>query len=240
MMVAVASAALTVAAVAPVGAATPRLPDLGMAPLADIRVETQPGRTVLRFSATVVNVGVGPFDIRGNRARTSVAAMKVRQRLFNTDGTKTVFLTGASMFYSGDGHDHWHIRDLQRYTIHSINTDAELGAGAKVGFCFWDNVAYRTTLPRAPQSPRYNSCGVASSLSVNMGLSVGWGDLYPWYLPDQWIDITGLPAGDYILRAHADPKGFFTEANVNNNKTWTKIRISATNQVTILEQGPAA
>ena len=129
---------------------------------------------------------------------------------------------------------------MYKRQIHSLATDSELGNGAKVGFCFWDNVAYRTSLPRAPQAPRYNSCGNSTSLTVNMGLSVGWGDLYPWYLTDQWIDITGMPAGDYIMRAHADPKGLFTEANVNNNKTWTKIRISAANQVTVLEQGPAA
>jgi len=55
-----------------------------------------------------------------------------------------------------------------------------------------------------------------------------------------WIDITGLAPGNYVVRARADPQAMFTEASVANNMTWTKTRISASNQVTVLEQGPAA
>ncbi len=73
-----------------------------------------------------------------------------------------------------------------------------------------------------------------------MGLSPGWGDVYGWYLAWQWIDVSGLAPGDYVVRARADPQAMFTEANTSNNTTWTKIRITATNQVTVLEQGPAA
>ncbi|MGI9023663.1 MAG: lysyl oxidase family protein [Acidimicrobiales bacterium] len=240
MTMAIAMAAVALVALPPAGAATPRLPDLGMASLADFRIETPPGQRLLRFTALVVNVGAGPFDLKGVRKNTTVTEMRVKQRLFNDDGTKSTLATSATMFYAGDGHDHWHVRDLQRYTIHSIGTDTELSAGAKTGFCFFDGVAYRLSLPRAPQRPRYSSCGASASTTVSMGLSVGWGDVYPWNLAFQWIDISALPAGDYIVRAKADPKGLFTEASKGNNATWTKIRIGATNQVTVLEQGPAA
>lgn len=241
MMVAVALAALTLVSPAPVAAATPRLPDLGMAPLSDFRIETSPtGQKLLRFTALVVNVGAGPFDLEGRRPNATATDMRVKQRLFNDDGTKTTLSTNATMFYSGDGHNHWHVRDLQRYTINSIDADSELGAGAKTGFCFFDGVAFRTSLPKSPPRPRYSSCGTQASTKVGMGLSVGWGDVYTWNLAFQWIDISALPAGDYRMRAQADPKGLFTEANTANNKTWTKIRISATNQVTVLEQGPSA
>jgi len=166
--------------------------------------------------------------------------MTVKQRLVNVDGTKTWRKTSASMFYAGDGHDHWHVKDLERYTIHPVASDTELGRGAKTGFCFSDNASFRTTLPKAPQVPVYRSCGVPDSTVVTMGLSVGWGDFYTWNLAWQWIDISSLPAGDYVVRARADPQGQFTEANVTNNMTWTKIRIGATSDVTVLEQGPSA
>lgn len=71
-------------------------------------------------------------------------------------------------------------------------------------------------------------------------LSVGWGDFYLWNLAWQWIDVSGLPAGDYVVRARADPQAMFSEANTTDNMTWTKIRITTTNAVTVLEQGPSA
>ena len=236
----IAMAMMALVSPAPAGAATARLPDLGMAPLTDFRIEVSAGKRLLRFTALVVNVGAGPFDLRGRRASTTATEMRVRQRLFNDDGTKTVLSTAATMFYAGDGHDHWHVRDLQRYSIQSIGSSTDLRAGAKTGFCFFDGVAFRTSLPRAPASPRYTSCGSQASTTVTMGLSVGWGDVYPWDLAYQWIDITGLPNGDYRMRGLADPKGLFIESNTTNNGTWTTIRISATNTVTVLEQGPSA
>ncbi len=239
-MTVAAALAITLVSLPSAGAVAPRLPDLGMAPLQDFRIETPPGQRLLRFTAVVVNVGSGPFDLRGRRPKPTSPEMRVKQRLFNDDGTKTTLSTAASMFYAGDGHDHWHVRDLQRYTIQSINSETDLGAGAKTGFCFFDGVPFRTSLPRAPKAPRYSSCGSQASTTVSMGLSVGWGDIYQWNLAYQWIDISALPAGDYRVRAQADPKGLFTESNVNNNGTWTKIRISPANQVTVLEQGPSA
>jgi len=216
------------------------LPDLGMAPLRDFRIDTSSGSRLLRFSAEIVNVGSGPFEVRGRRPDTTVAAMTVRQRIHNVDGSKSWRRTAASMFYAGDGHDHWHVKDLERYTIHPVASDNELGRGAKTGFCFSDNAAYRTTLAGVPHSPVYQSCGLPSSTIVTMGLSIGWGDVYGWNLAWQWIDIGGLPAGDYVVRARADPQALFAESDVANNMTWTKIHIGTANDVTVVEQGPSA
>ncbi len=221
-------------------ATTARSPDLGMAPLGDFRIDTATEQRLLRFTAEIVNVGSAPFQLRGRRSTTTAADMSVRQRIVNDDGTKAWRRTGASMFYAEDGHNHWHVRDLERYTIHPVNSDTELGRGAKTGFCFSDNATYRLSLPTAPQLPVYGSCGLADATAVTMGLSVGWGDVYGSELAWQWIDISGLSPGDYVVRARADPQAMFTEATVANNMTWTKIRISATNQVTVLAQGPAA
>ncbi len=219
-----------------------RVPDLAMAPLGDFQIDTATvaGQRLLRFTAEITNVGTGPFELRGRRSATTVAEMSVQQQVVNPDGTKSLRPTGATMIYAGDGHDHWHVKDLERYTIHPVDSDTELAHGAKAGFCFSDNAAYRLTLPRAPQSPAYQSCGGPDSTRVTMGLSPGWGDVYAWYLAWQWIDVSGLAPGDYVVRARADPQAMFTEANTSNNTTWTKIHITATDQVTVLEQGPAA
>ncbi len=222
------------------GAASARLPDLGMAPLQDFRIDRSTGKRLLRFTTTIVNVGVGPFELVGRRSTTTYSRMTVWQRLYNDDGTRAAARTAATMTYSGDGHDHWHVDHLERYTIHRMGAGRELGRGAKVGFCFFDTAPYRPSLPGAPGSPVYPGCGTAQSREVTMGLSVGWGDVYPWYFAYQWIDISGFPAGDYLVRAQADPRSQFTETTTANNFTWTKVRISDNDQVTVLEQGPAA
>jgi hypothetical protein len=50
------------------GAAADRLPDLGMARLRDLSIDTAtlPGRRLLRFSTVIVNVGAGPFETVGS------------------------------------------------------------------------------------------------------------------------------------------------------------------------------
>ena len=51
------------------GAATDRLPDLGMARLRDLSIDTttRPGRRLLRFTTIIVNIGAGPFETIGRR-----------------------------------------------------------------------------------------------------------------------------------------------------------------------------
>jgi hypothetical protein len=37
------------------------------------------------------------------------------------------------------------------------------------------------------------------------GISVGWADVYNWFLPGQFIEVSGLPDGYYRLETEADP-----------------------------------
>ena len=100
--------------------------------------------------------------------------------------------------------------------------------GAKIGYCFYDNYEYRLDLPGAPQSLVYTAsdCGNSESLAVDTGLSIGWGDEYASTLPDQYIDITGLPDGRYRLRVTADAKLKFLETNETNNDEEIRRRLA--------------
>ncbi len=70
------------------------------------------------------------------------------------------------------------------------------------------------------------------------GISVGWGDLYPAKFAFQWIDITGLPAGTYTVRAAVDLYGKFVESNETNNCTWSRVSFKATGtKVKVLSTG---
>lgn len=240
------------ASAAPASAAGPAepadlLPDLRMLPATEFHVRWENGAKLLRFSTTFVNVGKGPFEVRGRRECSSLTTcprMLVRQRFLRADGTWRHEQTTAHMKLEvGDGHHHWHVIGMQRFELFDLDAPkgGEPRAGAKFGFCFFDVRAYRPDLPDAPTSRRYveageapnNGCGSSADLTNRMGLSVGWRDIYPWDFAGQWIDITGVPDGEYLLCLTADPKDRFDELRDHNNEAWQKLRLKGT-KVTIL------
>jgi hypothetical protein len=234
------SAALTAPSAA--AFAADRLPDLGMAHPSDLKVDTNtvPGRRLLRYTAVIVNVGSGPFEVHGRRPDTSTP-MSVTQRIYDDSATGFHEVgTSAEMFHAGDGHDHWHVRDLETGELLRLDNGSKVGALAKHGFCFYDNAVYRLTLPGAPQSPVYTSCGSLTSLHVTPGLSVGWGDRYPWNIAYQYIDITDVTNGHYRLEIGAStaPLGF-QESSYSNNTSWVNVRLLR-HSAKILSYGPAA
>lgn len=224
----------------PAGAATDLLPDLRMARLTDFNIErTSDGRRLMRFSSVVVNTGDGRFQVNGKRSNTEVSTMPVRQLIYNTDRRARAVSTPAEMYFSGDGHDHWHVRDLEDFMLKRVDNGRLVGTGAKHGFCFYDNYRYGST-KRPFYTEAWGACGHDSSeLRVRMGLSVGWGDLYHYTLPGQYIDITGLPSGRYVLRGVADRSNWFAEKRNNNNHTWVILQIS-NNGVKVVQYGPSA
>jgi hypothetical protein len=239
---------LTLALLAPAGsasAASDRLPDLAMARLRHIgTTRTEDGRRLLRFSAIIVNVGVGPFELRSQRPDTS-SSWSAQQVIYDTDGVAhTAGTPSVQLVYEGDGHDHWHVKDLETYQLAPLpdgnGNHSPSRIGQKVGFCFFDNYQYKPWLPGAPWYLEYGrpGCGTRSSVRLRNGLSVGWGDLYHRSLPGQYIDITGLPNGLYRLSATADQANFFLERNDANNSTWVDLRIRARG-VTVLRRAPS-
>jgi Lysyl oxidase len=236
----VAAGALTFTA-APAASAHDLLPDLGMARLTDLRVDkVSGGRRLLRYSTTIVNVGVGSFEVHG--ARTSPSEMSAAQRIFDSTGTFRDVVTSGTLVFGGDGHNHWHVNQLETSELIRLDNGNRSGTGAKRGFCFWDNVAFRLSLPNAPQSVQYRStgCGTLDSSTVAMGLSIGWGDEYPATLPDQYVDITDLTPGHYRLRVTADGQNWFAETDELNNVTWVDIQLRQQGQPKILGYGPTA
>ncbi len=57
---------------------------------------------------------------------------------------------------------------------------------------------------------------------------MGWADLYPANFAYQWIDITGLPAGTYTIRAAVDLYHQFAEVSETNNCAYARISFKAT------------
>jgi len=225
---------------APVRAGGGAIPDVAVVPLSDFRIETVGGQRLLRFTSTMVNIGAGHFELKGHRASTS-QPMAIEQWIY-TDHTRStpssIIPTPAVAMWSGDGHSHWHVQEMMRFDLWDGATTAR---GAKIGFCFLDTDSHDPSLPGYPPGGFYRGSGCGNSpsaLGLQMGMSIGWGDKYAWSLPQQWVDITGLPSGIYTVRARADPNGFFVETNELNQCAYATVSISTgSNVVSVLHTG---
>jgi len=221
---------------APVTAATDRLPDVKPAPIRDLRIVDSGGRRLLRFTGTFWNQGAGPFETRAGRPNTSTP-WDVDQIVYDTDGGFRRIETDAVMRYAGDGHDHWHVRQVLTYHLWG-NTGTF--HDTKIGFCFFDTNLIDGDLPRSPSQPVYREsmCGKKGSLNTRNGVSVGWGDKYPWNFAFQWIDISGLPGGTYTLRVAFDLYHHFSQVTRANDCAWATVRFGASgSSVTVVSRG---
>jgi hypothetical protein len=240
---------VTVSALAPAPllAATDRLPNLRMAAPTDFYFQVYNGQRRLRFTTYMLNLGQGPFVILGRRT-AGQTVMTVRQRIFRSDGTAYGYPGDATMRYTGDGHDHWHIQRVAIYEVlqatrggfRSVQRDGRALVGAKVGFCFFDTNPWDLSLPGAPGGRVYqqSGCGTRYSLSASMGLSVGWADKYPANFAYQWIDLAGVPGGRYRVCVTVDKQGYFRETSESDNAAWADVSFTSSSQaITVLGRG---
>jgi hypothetical protein len=197
-------------------AAEDLLPDMITLPatLADHYLDwtTIPGRVLLRLSSSTPNIGRGALEIQG-RAVVSELQREVVQRIYRDDGSFSDRLAGT--FTHHPEHAHVHFDGWAAYRLRAITDEGGVGEviaeGAKTSFCLLDLVEHNLAHPEIGPS-RYKDCGFDVQ-----GISAGWSDVYQSGLPDQWIDVTGIPNGSYWLEAEVDPLNAIVELNDANN-----------------------
>jgi hypothetical protein len=224
----------------------PVLPDLTMPALREFQgaVGEDSADEFVFFTASIANVGSGPFMIRAVRG-SERGAWRVSQRFEEQDGSLSELETPGTMVWGGHGHDHWHIHVGASYRLYSLPDMTLRRKYEKVGYCFFDQESFDLALASAPQLPRFpkGTCDGFERLAVDMGLSTGWNDPYHWTLPDQRLNVSGLPDGEYRLVAKADPDGWFRESDEANNETWAELRLTTSTSpptVDVVQMGPAA
>jgi hypothetical protein len=96
--------------------------------------------------------------------------------------------------------------------------------GTKKGFCVADALpAPGFAGTRDPRT--YLSCGTATEHG-NQGLGLGWADEYSSRVPGQWIDVTDVADGDYVLDVETNPDRLFQEARYDDNSASVPVRIN--------------
>ena len=122
----------------------------------------------------------------------------------------------AEYFVFHGCHGHYHINNFSIYELVNLQGDVVV-AGTKQGFCFEDSF-------------KYEDGGKSNGYDChNNGITSGWGDWYYKQLVGQWIDITGVPEGQYKVRVRLNTGEFtpiFDEGqNRYSNVTETLVTI---------------
>jgi hypothetical protein len=205
------------------------LPDLRLK-LTGFYLEPMPnGGARLRIGSTALNLGDGPFELRGFRASTAESQMSVLQRVAFDDGTKRNRPTGAVMEFEGDGHDHWHLQRFITLELFKKRAPQNVLGLRKLGFCIIDEELRRPDLPNASTIRHFygqTGCGNPDSLRLKPGISVGWADIYPPDFVLQWIKLPpSFTTGRYRVCGTVDSEGEFDEVREDNNWVWHDLRI---------------
>jgi hypothetical protein len=109
-------------------------------------------------------------------------------------------------------HGHYHLEGFSDYRL-----EDEVGGivrqGHKQAFCLRDDKSYAGPLP---------SAGYDCS---DQGITSGWGDTYYAALDGQWVDITGVPEGDYVLVVTINADGLVPEIDVFPNTAHVPVHV---------------
>jgi PKD repeat protein len=209
------------------------LPDLVADPperpqLAEYTYPNGTDALLLRFDGFVHNRGAGPLEMRGT-SRSGADMTLVRQHARRTGGaleplTPIPGHEATIRYESEDGHNHWHLKEVARYSLWNAARTAEVTPGLKVGFCLEDSQRRETHGPSGQvYSASANFClqNQPNASAVTMGVSAGWRDVYGRHLAFQWVDISDVQPGAYRLAAEVDQDDVVQESNeVNNTRTF--------------------
>jgi CelD/BcsL family acetyltransferase involved in cellulose biosynthesis len=113
-------------------------------------------------------------------------------------------------------HQHYHFLGFAQYTLYRADGTTVAATGRKQSFCLEDVEQYPAA-PAPDPTPPF-TCN-------NQGLHVGWEDVYPNDIDCQWIDVTGVPPGDYLLAVAINSAGYLPESDYANDTATVPVTI---------------
>ncbi|TNN89286.1 Protein-lysine 6-oxidase [Liparis tanakae] len=110
-------------------------------------------------------------------------------------------------------HQHYHSMEaFSNYDLLDVSTGHKVAEGHKASFCLEDTSC-------DPGVRRRFAC-----TSHTQGLGPGCYDTYHANIDCQWIDITDVPPGNYILKVTVNPSRMVQESDFSNNEVRCDIR----------------
>lgn len=192
----------------------------------------------LRFDTVVANFGSGPLEIHTNTAEAA-GGRSVTQRLYYSDGSWADRAAGS--YELDPAHAHFHYSDFAVAALWRSDAAGHrlgrtpLRLGHKAGFCLEDvqhrggDVAAAFRWPYACYPTRTPDGAVAQV----QGISVGWADVYDISIPHQYVEISGVPDGYYLLATSVDPYHRLRQTTTRDDTVWQRFRLRGDSAVLV-------
>lgn len=211
----------------------------------------------LRLTSGPINIGEGIYDMRfrlvedmqdgdaelnPEEAMSRIVVGPMEQALHYSDGSIEYLNAGTYSYHPT--HAHFHDDFILSYYLYKVlDKDTGImekaGAGSKSGFCPADQLwGTWYKFEQGNEIPGGDSPG-GSCFSFNngvVGLSVGWGDVYRWQRPGQYVEFAGQGNGKYVVHALVDEYNNVVESDETDNVSYAYIEIQG-EEITILERG---
>jgi hypothetical protein len=200
----------------------------------------------LRFTTDVRNAGIGAFRVQipwlVTEGASPVASgfvpgqCQARQAILTTTGKLVTRPAGACLFHAI--HAHFHYQDLVSFALYAVTADGrtgkQIGKSLKESFCLGDDDYFGFGSP-GPNGPRgyvgQPGCNLPANpppeVTVDEGVSPGWGDVYTWDTPGQFVDISTTPPGTYDVIEKTNPSGTILVAGPQQTCARTRLQLSA-------------
>ena len=183
----------------------------------------------LRFDSQLINLGDGPYEIRVYPDDDDPHAYQV---IYDSAGRYRVRPVGES-YFSG-AHGHFHYTGFEETGLYTIRPNGMPGRKVSKlrdkGRCATDtgnplfgragNGPPRYQFPRTcdtndnsdPRDPKH-----PGSRYFRNGISPGWDDTYSWWILDQYIDISNVRDGRYLVVYRVNTLGHIRETTGADN-----------------------
>jgi len=200
----------------------------------------------LRFDNDIRNVGPGPLKLRFRWDTNVVSNCVMEQEIDVLGGSPIDRNAGPCVFHAQ--HAHFHYQNMAWYQLFAVDAqgrpaDVPVSKSYKLGFCAIDvdDYGFGTTAARK-RTYSFPTCNVPNTIPAAsdpavweyMGISPGWGDIYTWDLPGQYIDVSNVPDGTYELVSRANPDGGLLESATGLETGVTCIHMSGST-VTVVQ-----
>lgn len=190
-------------------------------------------RNCLRFDTVVVNFGRGPLELR-YQTTSGARTQQTVQRILTSDGEHFDQPAGDYQLHPTHAHFHygrmfaanlWAADGKGRVTGHSALRETQ-----KSGFCFYDAQNYWDGSNRSvPRSYSADDCRRAQTdeddAIIVTGLSRGWMDLYDYEMDGQYIEVSDILPGSYVLEIVIDPDDLIRETDETDNRITLPVRV---------------
>jgi hypothetical protein len=211
----------------------------------------------LRFDNDIHNVGKGPLILRFNYSPEDFTGnCEMNQEVISSDATAFDRPAGPCEFHKQ--HGHFHYKNMAIYELYPVGADGTPGSAPvatshKVGFCTIDVDDYTFGQAAKRQRPRtysFPTCNIPNAYTTElpltspyfpgevpeyMGISPGWGDIYTWDLPGQYIDVSSVPDGAYEVVSRSNPDGAILSSGRSKETGVTCVRMRGSTVETLRE-----